>query len=415
MKEHKKRGAAAIAAARKHRVPEAGKEHKTKDKIKGKTKDIIKHTAGNGTGARLRVLAETEEQFSASLGSAAELLYIDSGYFPPERWADYAAQAHAAGQRIGLRLPHIFRTEAADYFERHRTELLGAGFDALLLRSFEELGWLSESGVLRELAARTKRAGTGKAVEKAVTEKAVHDDMPAGETVPAGSLELVADHTMYAFNKEAADCLRMIFAEEMKSGAEVESGQIAAETTKKADEEADEEIAAGMTAEDSRAEFVSGGTTGAAFLPGAQRTQIAFRETLPLELNRRELAALCRADGHTPHELVVYGCAPMMVSAQCVRKTAKACDRKRCIMYLRDRKGMQLPVKNNCTFCYNTILNAQPTVLLDLPDELSTVGADCLRLEFTTESGTEVKEILSGRRIFKNNEFTRGHFHRGVE
>ena len=405
MKEDKKRDAA-IAAERKHRVPEAGKEHKTKDKIedkiKGKTKDIIKHAVGNGVGARLRVLVETEEQFAAALSSAAELLYIDSGYFPPERWANYAAQAHAAGQRIGLRLPHIFRTEAADYFERYRAELLGAGFDALLLRSFEELGWLSESGVLRELAARTKRAGTGKAEKKAVTEKAVHDDTPAGETVPAGSLELVADHTMYAFNKEAADCLHMIFSEEMRFGSEAESdgrGEIAAETTAKED----------------GAAFVSGGTAGAAFLPGAQKNQIVFRETLPLELNRRELAALCRADRNTPHELVAYGRAPMMVSAQCVRKTAKACDRKRCIMYLRDRKGMQLPVKNNCTFCYNTILNAQPTVLLDLPDELSTVGADCLRLEFTTESGTEVKEILSGRRIFKNNAFTRGHFHRGVE
>lgn len=349
----------------------------------------------------------------------AELLYIDSGYFPPERWAAYAAQAHAAGQRIGLRLPHIFRAEAAGYFERHRAELLGAGFDALLLRSFEELCWLSESGVLRELAARTRCAGTGEAEEKAVTaEKAVRDDTPAGGTVqggafvpaakaqkahggmepPAGSLELVADHTMYAFNKEAADCLRMIFSEEMRFGSEAESDG-RGETTAKED----------------GAAFVSGGTVGAAFLPGAQRTQIAFRETLPLELNRRELAALCHADGNTPHELVVYGRAPMMVSAQCVRKTAKSCDRKRCVMYLRDRKGMQLPVKNNCTFCYNTILNAQPTVLLDLPDELSTVGADCLRLEFTTESGTEVKEILSGRRIFKNNAFTRGHFHRGVE
>lgn len=139
-------------------------------------------------------------------------------------------------------------------------------------------------------------------------------------------------------------------------------------------------------------------------------------ETLPLELNEGELAALCRkAEPAIRHELLVYGRAPMMVSAQCIRRTVKGCDKKPCVMELSDRKGVRLPVKNNCTFCYNTILNSRPTVLYDLPEVIRHIGPDSIRYEFTTESGKEVKEILSGKRIYRENEFTRGYLRRGVE
>lgn len=139
-------------------------------------------------------------------------------------------------------------------------------------------------------------------------------------------------------------------------------------------------------------------------------------ETLPLELNEGELAALCRkAEPAIRHELLVYGRAPMMVSAQCIRRTVKGCDKKPCVMELSDRKGARLPVKNNCTFCYNTILNSRPTVLYDLPEVIRHIGPDSIRYEFTTESGKEVKEILSGKRIYRENEFTRGYLRRGVE
>lgn len=278
---------------------------------------------------RIRASVENKEQLTAALGTAAELLYIDCGFFPPETWKESCAAVHGHGQRIGLRLPHIFREETAKYLEnacRARSDL---SFDAVLLRSFEELAWLSESSLLSKLC---------------------------GETMP----ELVSDYTMYAFNREAEMCLEAIFS----------------------------------------------GTDG---FPGK------FIETLPLELNRKELLALCRSGEKQAHELVVYGRAPMMVSAQCVRKTMKACDRKPCVMYLRDRKGMRLPVKNNCAFCYNTILNAQPTVLFDLEGELAEFEPVFQRYEFTTESGREVKEILSGKRMFQSSEFTRGHFRRGVE
>lgn len=52
--------------------------------------------------------------------------------------------------------------------------------------------------------------------------------------------------------------------------------------------------------------------------------------TMPWELNSRELKAVakaCERDG-IPGELVIYGHAPMMVSAQCVVKTLKGCTAK---------------------------------------------------------------------------------------
>ncbi|MDO4266447.1 MAG: hypothetical protein Q4C63_08330 [Eubacteriales bacterium] len=284
----------------------------------------------------LRAAAETAEQFEALLDTEVTLIYIDSGYFAPGSFRALCGAAHAAGKACGLRFPHIFREDGADFFLRHKNEVFGAGFDAFLIRSLEELCFL------RELKK---------------------------ETGMETDAELVTDHSLYVFNSFAAAVMEELLAE---GGA----------------------AAAGTEA------------------LGADR---GVRITLPLELNSRELAALCRMDRKVPHELLVYGRAPMMVSAQCIRKTLCGCDKRPVVMQLKDRKGALLPVKNNCTFCYNTILNAGPTVIYDREKELSEIGADSLRYEFTTETAKEVKEILSGKRIWRENEFTRGHFKRGVE
>ena len=79
--------------------------------------------------------------------------------------------------------------------------------------------------------------------------------------------------------------------------------------------------------------------------------------TMPWELNSRELKAVakaCERDG-IPGELIIYGHAPMMVSAQCVVKTLKGCTAKREHLIMKDRTGAGLPLKAHCNFCYNTI------------------------------------------------------------
>lgn len=165
--------------------------------------------------------------------------------------------------------------------------------------------------------------------------------------------------------------------------------------------------------------------------------------TLPLELSGKELEQLAAqlrtpapgsqhssgpqaADagsqllpGPQPQpELVVYGRAPMMVSAQCLKKTSGGCRKgEEELLFLRDRTGARMPVRNYCRFCYNIIYNAVPTVLYDLDRELGRISPQAYRYEFSTESAAETFAVLEGHvpdRAGASAGFTRGHLHRGV-
>lgn len=303
-----------------------------KEPVSGHSGELVKEKAPCGSRTEIRALAETKEQFEALLDTEAALLYIDAGYAEPGRFSEYAKAAHEAGKRIGLRLPHIFRKETAAYLAGIQKALLSAGFDAWLIRSLEELPWLWETGLLSNSQA-----------------------------------ELVTDHTMYAWNRQARTLLREIFR---KFWQDIGRN-------------------------------------------GIGEAQQILTVTLPLELNLRELLAV--QEKRQLEELVVYGRAPMMVSAQCVKRTVEGCDQHPEILYLRDRKSQLLPVKNCCRFCYNTIFNAVPTVFFDQEEAVKRLAPNSVRYEFTTETKQEVKEILHGKRIISGNGMTRGHFRRGVE
>lgn len=148
--------------------------------------------------------------------------------------------------------------------------------------------------------------------------------------------------------------------------------------------------------------------------------------TAPWELNSRELEPVfeaCRREG-LPAELIVYGRAPMMVSAQCITKTVKGCSKCPSLLWMKDRTGARLQVQNHCAFCYNTILNPLPVSLHGCADSVKRLAPEGLRLCFTIETGEETKAVLNAfaaEFIRGENaeppftEFTRGHFRRGVE
>ena len=148
--------------------------------------------------------------------------------------------------------------------------------------------------------------------------------------------------------------------------------------------------------------------------------------TAPWELNSRELEPVfeaCRREG-LPAELIVYGRAPMMVSAQCITKTVKGCSKCPSLLWMKDRTGARLPVQNHCAFCYNTILNPLPVSLHGCADSVKRLAPEGLRLCFTIETGEETKAVFNAfaaEFIRGENaeppftEFTRGHFRRGVE
>ena len=142
---------------------------------------------------------------------------------------------------------------------------------------------------------------------------------------------------------------------------------------------------------------------------------------LPYELNAAEQRELCSG---ASWEKIVYGRIPMMLTANCLRRTAGKCANRGCPaagagqfeMELRDRYRKSFPVVANCRHCMNVIYNSVP---LSLYRELSRWrGKMDLRVDFTLERPEEIGRILDsfiGGAAALEFEHTSGHERRGVE
>lgn len=145
--------------------------------------------------------------------------------------------------------------------------------------------------------------------------------------------------------------------------------------------------------------------------------------TVPLELNQGEILAM----DNSKQEMIVYGSLPAMVSAQCVMKNLAGCKKNTNqageVLYLKDRMGKNMPVCNQCAWCYNVIYNAQPLNLLDQAEVLDKCRIKNIRLDLNLLEEKEIREVLSQavqgfiqkKEIDVKGDFTRGHFFRGVE
>lgn len=156
--------------------------------------------------------------------------------------------------------------------------------------------------------------------------------------------------------------------------------------------------------------------------------------TCPLELNGREWDELLKtlrtqmgeagrpADYGLPEKLV-YGRIPMMVTANCIARTAGKCLKdqgcQRSEGALTDRYRTRFPVEICCDVCMNVIYNSVP---LSLHKELARCHDIYPRLSFTTENGRETGQILeffAGCAAGKTGsppygDYTTGHERRGV-
>ena len=150
------------------------------------------------------------------------------------------------------------------------------------------------------------------------------------------------------------------------------------------------------------------------------KKQGIIRETLPLELNDREL----RERGADGAELVAYGYLPLMTSAGCLHRTVERCDHKETVRMLVDRYKKEFPAVNYCRYCYNVIYNSEPLSLLNNKEEIERIAPESLRLCFTLESRKELRRILKdyvdvfcggapGRK--PEYSYTKGHLKRGVQ
>ena len=115
-------------------------------------------------------------------------------------------------------------------------------------------------------------------------------------------------------------------------------------------------------------------------------------------------------------EKVVYGRLPMMVTANCILRTAEGCTKESGITILRDRLGKEFPVVRNCRHCMNVIYNCVPLSLHGQLTKWEKLAR--LRLDFTVEGREETARILDAFLGGSGNwsrEYTTGHEKRGVE
>ena len=110
--------------------------------------------------------------------------------------------------------------------------------------------------------------------------------------------------------------------------------------------------------------------------------------TFPLELSSREATEVQDNCRFVP-ERVIYGRAPLMVSANCVRKTLKSCSHEGGFETIIDRKGISFPVKCDCLHCKNIIYNSVP-LLIKPEKNIGSVN----RIEFTDEDRSKVIDVL---------------------
>ena len=144
--------------------------------------------------------------------------------------------------------------------------------------------------------------------------------------------------------------------------------------------------------------------------------------TAPLELNKKELFHRNNSNS----ELLIYGKLPLMISAQCVKRSTGGCNKVPGVTYIKDRYNVMFPIKNNCDECYNLIYNSLPLILFGQAEEIKRMKFASYRLSFTTESVKEVNKILDfceqafvteakNIKDIYNGDFTYGHYKRGVE
>ncbi len=143
---------------------------------------------------------------------------------------------------------------------------------------------------------------------------------------------------------------------------------------------------------------------------------------LPAECNGREWRELLSAcpDRRLRAGAVVYGYLPVMISANCLKKTFRGCEKKPGLTWLKDRCGKRFPVYTDCLCCYNVIFNSVPLSFHRQMGKLALDGG--YRMDLTLEDEETSRRLI---RYFAGlgegygdpfyTDYTTGHYKRGVE
>ena len=142
---------------------------------------------------------------------------------------------------------------------------------------------------------------------------------------------------------------------------------------------------------------------------------------MPVECNIHEWKKLQSEKA----EYLCYGKIPMMVTANCIRKTKGTC-RNRGVSFadsITDRYQANLQVQTNCNYCYNVIYNSVPNSLHQYLEQIEKLEGRGIRLDFTTESEQEMQQILEAYAEYMTSgstdfsflkDYTTGHYKKGA-
>ncbi len=145
--------------------------------------------------------------------------------------------------------------------------------------------------------------------------------------------------------------------------------------------------------------------------------------TIPYELNKKEI----EHRNNSNSELVIYGKHPLMITANCVKKTCGLCKAgkdgiSKEFFYLKDRKNAKFPVEANCNNCGNVIYNSVPVYLME--ENLKMINPLRYRIFITDENENDIETVfaLYDEHVLNDqntgvllSDITYGHFKRGVE
>ncbi len=136
----------------------------------------------------------------------------------------------------------------------------------------------------------------------------------------------------------------------------------------------------------------------------------------PVELNRNELSQIA-VTGKQWKEQLLYGYLPLMVTANCIKKTTDRCGQNGNDMIF-DRYKKSFVSKSRCELCYSEIYNCVPLSLHKYMGDFKH-AIDGYRIDFTLEdykiTGQVLDAYFSDFQAQLPGEYTTGHFKRGVE
>ena len=142
---------------------------------------------------------------------------------------------------------------------------------------------------------------------------------------------------------------------------------------------------------------------------------------MPVECNIHEWKELQNEKA----EYLCYGKIPMMVTANCIRKTKGVC-RNAGVSFddsITDRYQTAFAVQSNCNYCYNVIYNSVPNSLHQNMEQIMKLKGKGIRLDFTNESEREMKEVLGAYMEYLQKgqgdfsflkDYTTGHYKKGA-